>query len=306
MATSITTLNTTDGGATSRTVINANFSSLDTNKMETVLTDTTTGDVSTSAHGLVPKAPNDTTKYLRGDATWATINTYPNSFDTYAVGHTAVLKNWCTDSLGDICAGSNNDFRFQTTGIAVQRRLLDSDWVAVDSAYSAVVIGSYLYILMIDNGTTSMRVYRYLKSNLAAGGTLMTTSGQSFGSTSYSGSKMISDTSGNLYFTGQAGNSASYNVISKYSISGTTLTFVSNTTCGATSLNFSTFVNVDSSGNFYGLYDSGDQLIRKYNSSGTLLTTYSNIYVADGAACINGNIYLSHSSHVPFYNAITL
>ncbi len=29
-------------------------------------------NVSTSAHGLVPKAPNDITKFLRGDATWAT------------------------------------------------------------------------------------------------------------------------------------------------------------------------------------------------------------------------------------------
>lgn len=33
--------------------------------------DNTDLDVSTSAHGLVPKAPNDTTKFLRGDATWA-------------------------------------------------------------------------------------------------------------------------------------------------------------------------------------------------------------------------------------------
>lgn len=35
------------------------------------LTDNTTNDVSTSKHGLVPKAPNDTTKFLRGDASWA-------------------------------------------------------------------------------------------------------------------------------------------------------------------------------------------------------------------------------------------
>lgn len=34
------------------------------------LADNTTGDVSTSKHGFVPKAPNDTTKFLRGDATW--------------------------------------------------------------------------------------------------------------------------------------------------------------------------------------------------------------------------------------------
>ena len=35
------------------------------------LSDVTTKDVSTSAHGLCPKAPNDTAKFLRGDATWA-------------------------------------------------------------------------------------------------------------------------------------------------------------------------------------------------------------------------------------------
>jgi hypothetical protein len=35
------------------------------------LSDNTTNDVSTSKHGYVPKAPNDTTKFLRGDASWA-------------------------------------------------------------------------------------------------------------------------------------------------------------------------------------------------------------------------------------------
>lgn len=36
-----------------------------------VLADNTTGDVSTAQHGYAPKAPNDITKFLRGDATWA-------------------------------------------------------------------------------------------------------------------------------------------------------------------------------------------------------------------------------------------
>ncbi len=35
------------------------------------LADNTTNDVSTTKHGLTPKAPNDTSKFLRGDATWA-------------------------------------------------------------------------------------------------------------------------------------------------------------------------------------------------------------------------------------------
>ncbi len=36
------------------------------------LSDVTTNDVSITKHGFVPKAPNDTTKFLRGDGTWAT------------------------------------------------------------------------------------------------------------------------------------------------------------------------------------------------------------------------------------------
>ena len=35
------------------------------------LSDVTTGDVSTSAHGFCPKAPDDTSKFLRGDGSWA-------------------------------------------------------------------------------------------------------------------------------------------------------------------------------------------------------------------------------------------
>lgn len=38
-------------------------------------TDVTTNDVSTSKHGFCPKAPNSTSKYLRGDATWSNIGT---------------------------------------------------------------------------------------------------------------------------------------------------------------------------------------------------------------------------------------
>lgn len=35
-----------------------------------LLVDNTTNDVSIAKHGLAPKAPNDTTKFLRGDGTW--------------------------------------------------------------------------------------------------------------------------------------------------------------------------------------------------------------------------------------------
>ena len=52
-------------------------------------TDITTGNVSTAAHGFVPKAPNDTSKFLRGDATWGSIVL---SIASYAVTVANVLN----------------------------------------------------------------------------------------------------------------------------------------------------------------------------------------------------------------------
>lgn len=49
------------GNSTGGTVAEANLT----------FTDITTNDVSITKHGFTPKAPNDTTKFLRGDATWA-------------------------------------------------------------------------------------------------------------------------------------------------------------------------------------------------------------------------------------------
>lgn len=43
-----------------------------TEAMQT-LVDNTTNDISTTKHGYAPKAPNDTTKFLRGDGTWAVV-----------------------------------------------------------------------------------------------------------------------------------------------------------------------------------------------------------------------------------------
>lgn len=60
------------GGGTyvTRSVTGANIKALVTDANMTT-TDITTNDVSTSKHGFAPKAPNDTTKFLRGDGTWA-------------------------------------------------------------------------------------------------------------------------------------------------------------------------------------------------------------------------------------------
>ena len=77
------------------------------------LADNTTLDVSTTKHGLVPKAPNDTTKFLRGDAsfavpdhasisgitsTWTEVSSFDNSWVNYgAPYHNAA---YCKDAHG--------------------------------------------------------------------------------------------------------------------------------------------------------------------------------------------------------------
>jgi hypothetical protein len=60
------------GGGTyvSRSVTGANIKALVTDANLTT-SDITTNNVSTTKHGFVPKAPNDTTKFLRGDGTWS-------------------------------------------------------------------------------------------------------------------------------------------------------------------------------------------------------------------------------------------
>lgn len=73
------------------------------------LSDVTTLNVSTTKHGFVPKAPNDTTKFLRGDATWSTVSVTAAAVS--AVGYWSPLTNgdpvtpeliW--DSFGDTVA----------------------------------------------------------------------------------------------------------------------------------------------------------------------------------------------------------
>ena len=54
------------GSYTTKSITGANVKALVTDANLTT-TDITTNDVSTSKHGFAPKAPNDTTKFLRGD-----------------------------------------------------------------------------------------------------------------------------------------------------------------------------------------------------------------------------------------------
>jgi hypothetical protein len=56
------------------------------------LSDVTTNNVSITKHGLVPKAPNDTTKFLRGDATWNIINVFGGEITLNGANFVTVLE----------------------------------------------------------------------------------------------------------------------------------------------------------------------------------------------------------------------
>lgn len=58
------------------------------------LADNTTNDVSTTKHGYVPKAPNSTSVFLRGDATWATPASADVSCRAYQGSATSITTSW--------------------------------------------------------------------------------------------------------------------------------------------------------------------------------------------------------------------
>lgn len=196
----------------------------------------------------------------------------------YVAAISAPTRKFYCDVLA-FAYGLTTSLYIDIPGSQIQLRDITADWAAADEISGVALLGSYVYALYIDTGTSTQRVYRYDKTNLAAGGTLMTMSGQTFGTTG-ANVQMVVDPTGVFYFSSKAGNSASQHIISKYTLSGTTLTYSADTTCGATSANFDHFVWVDGSVNYFGHNDT-DDLIRKYNVSGTLQSTSLSTYASN-------------------------
>lgn len=154
---------------------------------------------------------------------------------------------------------------------------INTIWADADGVRAAVILGAYIYMLMVDTGTApdTHRVYRFAKNNLAAGGTLMSFAGAVTLATS-NDEVMMSCDGTNFYFNYQAGNSGNDYVIAKYTLSGTTLTYSSSITCGAVANTMRTF-HVQADGDLMGM-SSSDVKYRRYNSSGTLQATSAIVY----------------------------
>lgn len=163
-------------------------------------------------------------------------------------------------------------------------RLVTSDWADADAIRSAVLIGDNLYVLLVDTGTNpdTYRVYKYdltaISGTTMPAGSLITFSGAVVLATTNSGMRMSSD-GVSIYFNFQAGNSANDYAIAKYTVSGTTFTYVSTTSCGATAARFGLF-GVKLNGEYIGIDVAVQDNItfRRYNTSGTLQTT-SFVYI---------------------------
>lgn len=213
------------------------------------------------------------------------------------------LEHWWSDRPVIIHGGSSSgtltvmDLESNT----FQSRALTSDWADVEGCMAVVVLGSYLYALLIDADTSpdTYRVYRYDRTNLAAGGTLMTFSGGTGLTTTNSSLRMSSDGT-YLYINFQAGNSANDYALAKYSISGTTLTYVSTTTCGSTSGRFSKFHVRATNGD---IIAHTSQVLRRYDSSGVLQATSPTYNYVNN---VEGLIYMNdYFLYMWFSNGVT-
>ena len=104
--------NITDAGsiAARNTVSGADINSITESKI--TFTDITTNNVTTSLHGFVPKAPNNTTQFLRGDATWAVPTPQFNTMRM--TGSTAIGTTTLTSLPGlGFAVAANTDYAFE-------------------------------------------------------------------------------------------------------------------------------------------------------------------------------------------------
>lgn len=323
----ITTINGSDVISTSRTVINTNFSNLNTDKIETNTLDTDTTLAANSDSKIATQKAvkayvdaggnvnaSETTKGIVQEATDAQVtagtatgstgaklivtpaklatrlatlppNTITHDFSSYttsAHGYSDVVAIGGTTGTG---------LALNITGQPPQITDAATHLAGADNIYSYVILGNYVYILLRETSTApdTWAVYRLDKSNIAAAGTLMTFSGAVVLTNTNTGLWMTSDGT-YFYINYAAGSSANSYVLAKYSLSGTTFTYVSSITCG--SLAFSTF-SVLATGNIYAQSTVVATSVYKFNSSGALQTTYTGIISGSTIALtnINGTIY---------------
>jgi len=118
-------------------------------EVDLTLPDTTTDDVSTAAHGLCPKAPNDAKKFLRGDATWNTVERSctitletPTAAEDIAMFYTAdaiTISKIVTVVVGSSSPSVTVDIRHGTDMSAAGTALITTPSATTNTTGGAVV-----------------------------------------------------------------------------------------------------------------------------------------------------------------------
>lgn len=156
------------GTYTSKSVTGANIKALVTDANMTT-TDITTNDVSTSKHGFAPKAPNDTTKFLRGDATWAVVPAGGLTKFTEAEATTSPNNTVYVDSLTAAGSTTNVDVAIVPKGTGAllaqvpdntatggnKRGTYAVDWQTARTSATQIASANYSSILGGRNNTAS-------------------------------------------------------------------------------------------------------------------------------------------------------
>jgi len=177
-----------------------------------------------------------------------------------------------------------------------QSRDTSTDWASSTTVVSYVLLNAYAYVLL--SSGAALRVYRYNRNDLSAGGTLVTFSG----ATLTYGANVVMTSNGVEFFfnynVGQSGNSYS---IAKLTLSGTTLTYVSATSAGSTANQFAGAFAVDSSTNYYG---TNAGIIYQYDNAGTLTVTSGSTLATISRIYNWGNTLYGCDSAGQFFNKL--
>jgi len=125
------------------------------------LSDNTTNDVSTTKHGFAPKAPNDTTKFLRGDGTWAV----PNNNEGWSI----IVKSANQDVTNNSTMQNDTDLQFSVVAGGHYMVEMDVCWSANNGT------GDYKFTLGVSTGL--MKAYGQFISSDSASVKLLSTAG---------------------------------------------------------------------------------------------------------------------------------
>lgn len=154
-----------------------------------------------------------------------------------------------------------------------------SSFIFMQNGSSVVIIDDYLYILVFQVDIPSFnnyipRIYRYNKDNLTLGGTLITTTGLSLVTTN-SPFTMTSDGT-NFYLSYNSGNSINSNLIAKYSLVGTNLSYISSNSYGI-STDFRHSFIVDNVGDLITYTSTPTPKTRIFSTTGILIKEYDSM-----------------------------